>query len=190
MTALNAAWIAANKHTLMAAGAVGVGGLALYKRKSKGKAGGVGTGVLQPDGTMTTLGGVPVASPQNYAGAAYDSTASDLYGAIQPQIEAIGSQLGDLQNLINAQPSPTPVPAPPAPAPAPGPRPPAPAAPTPAGPSPAGTMYTVRPGDSLSAIAARYPSPAITWRTIYAANKSVIGGNPNLIRPGQTLRIA
>ncbi|MFC9847206.1 transglycosylase family protein [Streptomyces sp. NPDC060223] len=44
--------------------------------------------------------------------------------------------------------------------------------------------YTVRSGDTLSAIAA---SHGTTWRKIYAANKAVIGGDPDLIVPGQRL---
>jgi nucleoid-associated protein YgaU len=44
--------------------------------------------------------------------------------------------------------------------------------------------YTVRQGDTLSAIAAQHGT---TWREIYAANKSVIGGDPDLIVPGQQL---
>ncbi|MEW2115694.1 transglycosylase family protein [Streptomyces sp. NPDC005474] len=44
--------------------------------------------------------------------------------------------------------------------------------------------YTVRVGDTLSGIAARY---ATTWQDIYAANRAVIGGSPDLIMPGQKL---
>ncbi|MFD4526443.1 transglycosylase family protein [Streptomyces sp. NPDC058470] len=44
--------------------------------------------------------------------------------------------------------------------------------------------YTVRSGDTLGAIAA---SHGTTWRKIYAANKAVIGGDPDLILPGQRL---
>ncbi|MFF9036903.1 transglycosylase family protein [Streptomyces sp. NPDC014892] len=44
--------------------------------------------------------------------------------------------------------------------------------------------YTVRQGDSLSGIAARHGT---TWRQVYAANRDVIGGDPNLIVPGQRL---
>ncbi|WP_326583830.1 LysM peptidoglycan-binding domain-containing protein [Streptomyces sp. NBC_00481] len=44
--------------------------------------------------------------------------------------------------------------------------------------------YTVRQGDTLSAIAARQGT---TWRQVYAANKAVIGGDPHLIVPGQRL---
>ncbi|MFE1291857.1 transglycosylase family protein [Streptomyces sp. NPDC058751] len=46
--------------------------------------------------------------------------------------------------------------------------------------------YTVREGDTLSGIAARHGT---TWRKIYAANRSVIGGDPDLIVPGQRLEI-
>lgn len=46
--------------------------------------------------------------------------------------------------------------------------------------------YTVRAGDTLSGIAARYTT---TWQHVYAANKAVIGGNPHLIVPGQRLDI-
>ncbi|WP_406128395.1 transglycosylase family protein [Streptomyces sp. NBC_00989] len=44
--------------------------------------------------------------------------------------------------------------------------------------------YTVREGDTLSAIAAQHGT---SWRKIYAANKSVIGTDPDLIVPGQQL---
>jgi LysM repeat protein len=44
----------------------------------------------------------------------------------------------------------------------------------------------VRPGDSLSGIAARYH---IEWPGLYEANRAVIGGNPNLLVPGERLRI-
>ena len=44
--------------------------------------------------------------------------------------------------------------------------------------------YAVREGDTLSAIAAQHGT---TWRKVYAANKSVIGADPDLIVPGQQL---
>jgi LysM repeat protein len=44
--------------------------------------------------------------------------------------------------------------------------------------------YTVRVGDTLSGIAARYTT---TWQHLYAANKAVIGDTPDLIVPGQKL---
>jgi cell wall-associated NlpC family hydrolase len=47
--------------------------------------------------------------------------------------------------------------------------------------------YTVKPGDSLSKIASQsYHNPA-DWSGIYVANEKLIGGNPNLIEPGQDL---
>ncbi|GAA2508577.1 transglycosylase family protein [Streptomyces longisporus] len=44
--------------------------------------------------------------------------------------------------------------------------------------------YTVREGDTLSKIAARHGT---TWQRLYAANKAVIGSDPDLIMPGQQL---
>ncbi len=46
--------------------------------------------------------------------------------------------------------------------------------------------YTVRAGDTLSGIADRHGT---TWRQLYAANESVIGGDPHLIVPGQRLEL-
>ena len=51
------------------------------------------------------------------------------------------------------------------------------------------TTYTVKSGDSLSRIAQRLTGSANNWRAIYNQNKSVVGGNPNLIFPGQKLVI-
>jgi LysM repeat protein len=44
----------------------------------------------------------------------------------------------------------------------------------------------VRPGDSLSGIAARY---RIEWPGLFEANRAVIGGNPNLLVPGEHLKV-
>lgn len=49
-----------------------------------------------------------------------------------------------------------------------------------------GITYTVKKGDTLSSIAAKY---GMTWQQVYARNKFVIGNNPNIIRPGQVLVI-
>ncbi|MEU6574522.1 transglycosylase family protein [Streptomyces sp. NPDC046805] len=46
--------------------------------------------------------------------------------------------------------------------------------------------YTVREGDTLSGIATRHGT---TWQRVYAVNKSVIGGDPDLIVPGQRLAL-
>ena len=47
-------------------------------------------------------------------------------------------------------------------------------------------VYVVKSGDTLSSIARRYNT---TWQKIYEKNKSVIGSNPNIIKPGQKLEI-
>lgn len=61
--------------------------------------------------------------------------------------------------------------------------------PTPApAPAPASRVYVVVPGDNLTRIAERFYGNS-HWQGIYAANVGVIGGNPNLIRPGQHLVI-
>jgi LysM repeat protein len=46
--------------------------------------------------------------------------------------------------------------------------------------------YTVAPGDTLSAIAAALGVPG-GWQALYAANRQVIGPDPNVIRPGVML---
>ncbi|KUM71394.1 LysM peptidoglycan-binding domain-containing protein [Streptomyces sp. ISL-22] len=46
--------------------------------------------------------------------------------------------------------------------------------------------YTVRAGDTLSGIAARHGT---TWQQLYDANRSVIGGDPDTIVPGQRLEL-
>lgn len=52
-----------------------------------------------------------------------------------------------------------------------------------------GSKYTVQAGDTLWDIAQRAYGDPEDWDTIYAANKQVIGNNPNLIKPGQVLQI-
>ncbi|MGY0066425.1 transglycosylase family protein [Streptomyces sp. QTS137] len=50
--------------------------------------------------------------------------------------------------------------------------------------SSSGGDYTVRAGDTLSAVAARHGT---TWQQLHAANEAVIGGDPDVILPGQRL---
>ncbi|MFD0276894.1 transglycosylase family protein [Kitasatospora sp. NPDC127111] len=50
----------------------------------------------------------------------------------------------------------------------------------------AGGTYTVKAGDTLSKIAA---AKGLDWHTLYNNNTKVIGGNPDLIFPGQTLTV-
>ena len=51
------------------------------------------------------------------------------------------------------------------------------------------STYVVKSGDSLSKIAKAQYGDAKRWPEIYAANKALIGGDPNLIHPGQKLII-
>jgi LysM repeat protein len=46
--------------------------------------------------------------------------------------------------------------------------------------------YVVLKNDTLSKIANKYGT---NWKTLYELNKSVIGPDPNLIKPGQVLRL-
>jgi nucleoid-associated protein YgaU len=63
----------------------------------------------------------------------------------------------------------------------------------PAGQTPAATgggeTYTVVSGDSLSKIAKKHLGSANRWKEIYEANRAVIGDDPDLIKPGQKLRL-
>lgn len=55
--------------------------------------------------------------------------------------------------------------------------------------APTGGSYTVVSGDCLWKIAKKFYGDGGKWSVIYNANQSVIGGNPNLIYPGQVLTI-
>ncbi|KIF05567.1 peptidase [Streptomyces sp. RSD-27] len=60
-------------------------------------------------------------------------------------------------------------------------------------PSPTGTTvlpnpYVVAPGDSLSSIAGRQHVEG-GWQALYETNRETVGGNPNLIFPGQRLTL-
>ncbi|MDO1447783.1 LysM peptidoglycan-binding domain-containing protein [Rhodocytophaga aerolata] len=48
--------------------------------------------------------------------------------------------------------------------------------------------YTVKSGDSLSKIAQQQYGDGTQWRRIFEANKDIIK-DPNLIHPGQTIKI-
>jgi nucleoid-associated protein YgaU len=58
----------------------------------------------------------------------------------------------------------------------------------PAARSAAETTYTVKKGDTLSAIAKEKYGDASQWRRIFEANRDQID-NPDLIHPGQQLKI-
>src|SRR5689334_23407278 len=50
------------------------------------------------------------------------------------------------------------------------------------------SRYAVRPGDTLAGIAARFAVRG-GWPALYAANRRVIGPDPNTIRPGTVLTV-
>jgi len=62
-------------------------------------------------------------------------------------------------------------------------------------PQPAARLYIVRRGDTLWLVAERQvpgqgrPAVVRTWKTIWSINQDVIGPDPNLILPGQRLRL-
>jgi nucleoid-associated protein YgaU len=77
----------------------------------------------------------------------------------------------DFSNVKSGSSSTAPSPAPSKPAAAPSPR-----------------TYTVVSGDNLSKIAKRFYGDANQWKRIFEANRHIIK-NPDLIKPGQTLKI-
>ncbi|WNM67264.1 LysM-like peptidoglycan binding protein [Arthrobacter phage Wyborn] len=50
-------------------------------------------------------------------------------------------------------------------------------------------QHRVVPGDTLWGIAARYLGNGGRWPEIYNLNRRVVGGNPNLIFPGQVFKV-
>lgn len=50
-------------------------------------------------------------------------------------------------------------------------------------------VYTVKRGDTLSKIAFRHYSNSGKWKSIYMANRQVIGDDPALIKAGQKLTL-
>ncbi|MFD4723912.1 transglycosylase family protein [Streptomyces seoulensis] len=52
----------------------------------------------------------------------------------------------------------------------------------------AGSAYTVRDGDTLGSIADSLDVDG-GWEALYSANKQAIGGDPNHVDPGQTLKV-
>jgi nucleoid-associated protein YgaU len=49
--------------------------------------------------------------------------------------------------------------------------------------------YTVKSGDTLSGIAESEMGDEKRWPELYAANRDVVGKNPDLIHPGMELKI-
>ena len=50
-------------------------------------------------------------------------------------------------------------------------------------------IHVVKPNEFLRKIATKHYGDAGKWKVIYEANKAIIGTNPNLIYPGQRLKI-
>lgn len=96
-TAAATQWFEQNKKTVAVAGAVVVGGFGLMKAR-KGKAG----GETPPARTVGDMG--PAGAAGFAQSAPYDSSSSDVYNQLQPQIERLQQRLE----------SPIPVPVPPA----------------------------------------------------------------------------
>jgi hypothetical protein len=191
------------KPALIAAAAL-VAGLALLRRHNA-------AGDTAPDS--------PAAAQQfaGQGGGVYDSSSSDVYNALQPQIEQTQSMLEQLLDRLN--PSTPPATTPPVVSPPPGrggtppvvtvpgpvkslpPRIPTPRVPVQSAPkpkpgarkpipgpvkAPSSSVYVVKKGDTLSAIAHRFGT---SWSAIYRDNRGVIGANPDLILPGQKLTV-
>ena len=58
-----------------------------------------------------------------------------------------------------------------------------------AAPAAQGEQYTVKSGDSLSKIAKAHYGDAMKWKHLYEANRALIGDNPDIIHPGQVLKL-
>jgi nucleoid-associated protein YgaU len=56
-------------------------------------------------------------------------------------------------------------------------------------PATAAIQYVVQPGDTLRSIARDQYGDAELWQTIYQANRSTIGPNPDALVAGKTLQI-
>lgn len=187
------------RNVAMGGGVVAVVALALYRKHHASKS----AAASSTNNLGQTIGYIP---------AGYSDTANDPmqvytgYDQVEQQIAALQNQLNNPGTAPNKNPPPRPVPIhggnPPH---GPGgpisgganglvsviPAPPAtpPAASPPSGGS-SNHEYTVVSGDNLWNIAKRFfNGDGTQWRKIFNANRSVIGNNPDLIRPGEHLEI-
>lgn len=96
------AFIAAHKISLGVGGAALVAGVAYLRSRSTSSSSSAST----PTASTYSSG------QQTAASTGYDSTSSDVYNALQPQLEAVGDQLSSLRDLFStASTTPVPVPA-------------------------------------------------------------------------------
>lgn len=178
------------------AGAAGLGYLE-YRRKKNGTA---ASSALTPAQPATSAVAPGAATVVGYSGAPWtDTTGTDVYNALQPSLAQnsglLTQLIADLQTSPPASSKKPPAKAKPKPHPItkhkPSPvkkLPPVHKAPT--GKHDA-TLYTVRRGDNLTGIGARY---GLSWQQVYDPNKTLInhlngGRGANLIYPGTKLRI-
>lgn len=148
-------------------------------------------------GHATSTGGLQIQTPTwlDYGGAKYAPTAGQATKEQQIEIaEKIlagqGSRAWSVTWDGSCGPltlSNTPYAQTPSPAPTPTPTPPKTVKPPALGKS-AGS-YTVKRGDWLIKIAENKLGAGSKWRALYDANRKVIGSNPNLIHPGQVLKL-
>lgn len=185
----------AHKVPILAAVGGGVALLAFMRRKS------AAASSADPAAVTSYATGGQLAGTTGSGG--YDSTSTDLYSAISPQMASLEAQIAALANSQDQKKTPTPVPKPtPAPTPHPAPKPAPPKPPVdhkyvptdpktfhpvvkPAPKHKTDTWVTVAKGQTLSGIAAKYGA-SITPSTIARGNGIA---NPNRIYAGQRLHI-
>lgn len=91
--------ITRNKRGLMIAGAAAVGALALLARKKAG--GDVPAAAAGPSGSSASPASAGYTSSGGYTTyAPYDSSGSDVYGAIQPQLEELRDLFGQIPSAV------------------------------------------------------------------------------------------
>lgn len=103
----------------------------------------------------------------------YTDVAGDLY-AVEVSVDLVEYLRGETHSSSSAAPATATAPA---------------QAPAATGGGTGGTTYTVKKGDNLWTLARKFYGSGADYAKIYEANRSVIGGNPNLIYPGQTFTI-
>lgn len=103
------AWLKANKPVALGVAGAGVVGLALVSRNRSGGGSGSAAGIVPAERGYSAGG-----QAAGVAGT-YDSSASDLYSALSPELAGISQSLAKLNESNKTTPTPTPVPAAPKP---------------------------------------------------------------------------
>jgi nucleoid-associated protein YgaU len=159
----------------------------------------VGTTVTIPTASTTATPFAAAAASLTPAGKASPTTVAIASATAVLNVASQPTSAPESKPTDNPGPTPQPTPTPQPKPPEQQPQPTAPPRPTPAEQSqaspdtshtsPAASDYTVQAGDSLSAIAERVYGSADDWKAVYEANRTAIGGDPNLIHPGTELDI-